>query len=387
MAHLHDIYDSDEHFIIAPAARTISTESTKLVLGWQDHNSERYTFEIPRFVEGHDMLECNEVQIHFDNVSSNRRTANSDYYTVTDLQVSPASDDVVIFSWLISGSATQLVGKLSFSIHFACVSDDGEREYSWHTTTFEGISILKGIHNTKSVIVEHSDAISQITAQIHDALETAHEATDLAQQAAESVLPPLIGSYTDITPAQVKEALRAGRTCVISDSTVYVFSAWFIRSERLYGVYETPVQTAGDGTSFIRKSYLYEKDDGSWQAGSYILQLGNGLPSANEGDTIQFMTRDGRQGWYNVPGLPVPTKADPGKIIHVNADGDGYELVDSDDSGSGINYKIGHGLKIVNGDTLQVDAADAAQQDNTLPITSAAVYQITGNIDALLQQI
>lgn len=162
MAHLHDIYDSDEHFIIAPAARTISTESTKLVLGWQDHNSERYTFEMPRFVEGHDMLECNEVQIHFDNVSSNRRTTNSDYYTVTDLQVSPASEDVVIFSWLISESATELVGKLSFSIHFACVSDDGEQEYSWHTTTFEGISILKGIHNTKALVEKHSDFVSRM---------------------------------------------------------------------------------------------------------------------------------------------------------------------------------------------------------------------------------
>ena len=230
MPHLHDIYDSDDHFIITPATRTISTESTKLVLGWQDHNSERYTFEIPRFVEGHDMLECNEVQIHFDNVSSNKRTTNSDYYTVTDLQVSPASDDVVIFSWLISGSATQLVGKLSFSIHFACVSDDGEREYSWHTTTFEGISILKGIHNTKALVEEYSDFVSRIESIVKDSLdsinacrtaldeavEIVHEADSKAETAinlaegatevAQSAQSSVVTSYNDLTD---KPAIQA----------------------------------------------------------------------------------------------------------------------------------------------------------------------------------
>ena len=293
MPHLHDIYDSDDHFIITPATRTISTESTKLVLGWQDHNSERYTFEMPRFVEGHDMLECNEVQIHFDNVSSNKRTTNSDYYTVTDLQVSPASDDVVIFSWLISGSATQLVGKLSFSIHFACVSDDGEQEYSWHTTTFEGISILKGIHNTKSVIVEHSDAISQITAQIHDALETAHEATDLAQQAAESVLPPLIGSYKDIPPSKVKEALMEGRVCVISYFTTFICCNWFFASNKLYGVgFITSNNfdySIGLNNPLLRTYTLKEKDEeDAWQMSFGVIA---GVPPAGVGDTIQYMNK------------------------------------------------------------------------------------------------
>ena len=83
--------------------------------------------------------------------------------------------------------------------------------------------------------------------------------------------------------------------------------------------------------------------------------------------------------------LPTPSTADVGRVPAVNAEGTGYELVYV--GGGGIGYKIGHGLKVTNGDVLQVDAADAAQQDNTLPITSAAVYQITGNIDALLQTI
>lgn len=55
--------------------------------------------------------------------------------------------------------------------------------------------------------------------------------------------------------------------------------------------------------------------------------------------------------------------------------------------GGGMNYKIGNGLKIINGDTLEVDAATEVEQDNTLPITSAAVYTTVGNIEILLGTI
>ena len=48
--------------------------------------------------------------------------------------------------------------------------------------------------------------------------------------------------------------------------------------------------------------------------------------------------------------------------------------------------EIGDGLKWV-GKKLTVDTADKAQQDNTRPITSAAVYTEIGNIEALLAAI
>lgn len=56
-------------------------------------------------------------------------------------------------------------------------------------------------------------------------------------------------------------------------------------------------------------------------------------------------------------------------------------------SGGGMNYRIGHGLKVTGGNTLEVDTAEEAEQDNTLPITSAAVYTTVGNIEILLETI
>ena len=56
--------------------------------------------------------------------------------------------------------------------------------------------------------------------------------------------------------------------------------------------------------------------------------------------------------------------------------------------GGGTAYTIGHGLKLdAKTNTLSVDTADKMEQDNTLPITSAAVYVEVGNINALLKTI
>ena len=53
---------------------------------------------------------------------------------------------------------------------------------------------------------------------------------------------------------------------------------------------------------------------------------------------------------------------------------------------SGMFYDIGYGLKVVD-NVLMVDAAQEVEQDNTLPITSSAVYTTVGNINALLETI
>ena len=55
------------------------------------------------------------------------------------------------------------------------------------------------------------------------------------------------------------------------------------------------------------------------------------------------------------------------------------------DGGAG-GYAIGDGLKVENG-KLSVDTATSAEQDNTKPITSGAVYTTVGNINALLATI
>lgn len=55
-------------------------------------------------------------------------------------------------------------------------------------------------------------------------------------------------------------------------------------------------------------------------------------------------------------------------------------------SGGGISYQIGSGLK-VEGGILSIDTADQVEEDNTRPVTSAAVFMEIGNIEALLHNL
>lgn len=163
MAHTHLVIDTDVHYKIDGITRTIvNVNETKRMLVQNDHNSERLTFEVPRYVDGHDLTECNIVQVHYANADTYEEKLSSGVYEVDDLHVKGESGDdanIVILSWLVSGNATKYVGTLNFIIRFSCVVD-GFVEYAWNTTIFKGITILEGIYNSDVIVEQYPDVLA-----------------------------------------------------------------------------------------------------------------------------------------------------------------------------------------------------------------------------------
>lgn len=170
MKHIHSVYDTDSHFSISPITRAIKNESSKKTTVMQyDHNSERFTFEMPREIEGHDMTLCNRVEVHYINTASNKSGESKNFYVVDDLQTSPEDDTIVICSWLISQNATMFAGSLAFLLRFVCLSEEGEVTYSWNTDVFKGISVSSGIFNNSEEVIEpYPDALAHFDAKIAD---------------------------------------------------------------------------------------------------------------------------------------------------------------------------------------------------------------------------
>ena len=158
-------------------------------------------------------------------------------------------------------------------------------------------------------------------------------------------------------------------------------------------VYEVPV-TGGEITA---KQQL-NLTAGDWR----VWLVGN---SARDGDVIPRITTNiahiivaptgGTEG-SPFPAIP-PTveeqlRADMGNLADLTTE-DKSSLVAAinevrQTGGGGTAYTIGHGLKLdAKTNTLSVDTADKMEQDNTLPITAAAVYVEVGNINALLNTI
>lgn len=144
MEHLHSVIDYDKRFCIDPVTRMVKNNSGKVTLAQHDHNSERFTFEIPH-ADGHDMSSCDRVEIHFINKSNSSTSLRSEgVYLVDDVKVSPEDNETVTFSWLISDEATKYAGSLKFLVRFICLS--GEKiAYSWSTAIFKGITVVAGM--------------------------------------------------------------------------------------------------------------------------------------------------------------------------------------------------------------------------------------------------
>lgn len=82
----------------------------------------------------------------------------------------------------------------------------------------------------------------------------------------------------------------------------------------------------------------------------------------------------------------VPPAGNPGQVLTKTEQGNIWTYPSG--GGGGGGYTIGAGLRLdPESNILSVDTADAVEQDNTRPVTSAAVFTTVGNIDALLATI
>lgn len=168
MAHIHSVKDTDTRFVIDPITRTIrNLTSRKTTLIQHDHNSERITFELPRYIEGHDMSICNKVEVHYLNIDAETKLKKSGVYIVDDLQISPDDNEKVICSWLIPGDATQLVGTLSFVVRYACI-DGITVTYAWNTAV-TSMNVSTGINASDTVVVDYSDVLEKWKAELFNA--------------------------------------------------------------------------------------------------------------------------------------------------------------------------------------------------------------------------
>lgn len=151
-----EVIDTDHYFVVDAFTRKITSRNPqKDLLIQNDHNSERFTFEVPRFIEGRDVGKCNVVQVCYLN------GRKSGVYTVDDMAVYPFVNDTLICSWLISQNATSTVGPLVFMLRFAQVNDDATVEYAWSTQSYDNVKIVESIDSVNLFEGQYVDAIQQ----------------------------------------------------------------------------------------------------------------------------------------------------------------------------------------------------------------------------------
>lgn len=167
MSHNDKIKDCDAFFEVDPITRQIKNMTpAKIVLMQGDHNSEKFTFTLPRYIEGHDMAESAGAKLHYKNVA---KPDVFGMYEMADLQIDEDNAEKVKCSWLISGNATKEAGSIAFLIEFECY-EGSELAYRWHTAPFSGISIGETFGFSAEIAAQYADVLEQWEQRISNTL-------------------------------------------------------------------------------------------------------------------------------------------------------------------------------------------------------------------------
>lgn len=153
--------------------------------------------------------------------------------------------------------------------------------------------------------------------------------------------------------------------------------------------------TGGSGTGTMVSINGVEADEN----GAVELKLSNIKPDVEydaEGSVILPVVADS-VAWGSVTGKPssyppenhshgeYATSEELNQLKEKNSEQDS-RLRTLEQGGGGISFETDNTLKLEGG-ILSVNTADTVEKDNTLPVTSAAVYTEVGNINALLATI
>lgn len=165
------VTDFDTPFRVDPVTREIVNERReKKILMQGDHNSERFTFEIPRYIEGRDVALCNVVQVCYTNIDARTKRQNTGVYTFDDFNAYEFVNDVMTGTWLISSNATKYEGVLSFMLRFATVKEDGTIAYAWFSKVYNDVYITETLDSIESFETEYVDVIQQWKNSVMDEL-------------------------------------------------------------------------------------------------------------------------------------------------------------------------------------------------------------------------
>lgn len=172
MAQDHRIVDDDNRFIIDGATRLITnlTGNHPSVMQF-DHNSEVLTFQMPRFMEGHDMTLCDEVKVLYKNTGSGTSASNrpvvADVETINDLEIDE-DENSIVFSWTIPEFATLYAGKIVFQFKFVCHGDPQEAEpkFKLYTEQYSFVEVRPSLDLSEILDAQFPNLLDEIESRL-----------------------------------------------------------------------------------------------------------------------------------------------------------------------------------------------------------------------------
>lgn len=331
-----------------------------------DGGVRRLHFSMPRHYGEFDLGKF-VVRVHYENAAK-----EGDLYVPDDVEI---TDDAISFSWLAGDFALKYKGKVTFLVRLKKLDEAGNVVKKFNTAV-AALPVLRGMETDQAIVEDHPDILEQILLRL-DTLEDGGTGANCHVTYLES--PDADGNYVYLRDLESGTYILQGRFIAYSIpdgatrfvSFSYGFPVVIGRTEEktylqcLYPPQNTVQYAEITDTTFERsdRKLLYVPD-------------GNAAAEVGQVLVVKSVGEDGRPtGWgFAVPGV---TDEAVGKAVQ--------DYLEKNPPG-GVDFETDETLTLKDG-VLAVNTAKAMEQDNTLPITSAAVYTEVGNINALLATI
>ena len=134
---------------------TVPTELRRIGVQY-DHNIETVMFDCPRYWDGRD-LSAMRVYVNY-----MRSDGGVGMYLAEDVTIDETDENIMHFSWILSGNATKSKGSLSFLVCAKAVDGDGNEVNHWNSELNREMTISEGLEVQETIINQYPDIITTL---------------------------------------------------------------------------------------------------------------------------------------------------------------------------------------------------------------------------------
>ena len=154
--------DGEPHIIIEATRNITVPEELKRIAVQFDHDVETVIFDCPRYWDEHDLTKM-KIYINY-----MRSDGYMDSYLAQKVSVDAADTSIIHFNWTISRNVTEVKGTLSFLVCAKAVDSNGNEKNHWNSELNQKMYVSEGLECEESVIISHSDIITQLLVRMDD---------------------------------------------------------------------------------------------------------------------------------------------------------------------------------------------------------------------------
>lgn len=161
-------YEQEGHIVINKDRRISVPAELQRIAVQYDHNIETVKFDCPRYWDGIDM---SEMAIY---INYMRNDGIKGSYLVNDVEIDETDNNIMHFTWTVSGHATQVKGELCFIVCIKKLNDAGTELIHWNTEINSDMYVSEGLECNEQITDKFPDVITQMLLAL-DTVEYLHE--------------------------------------------------------------------------------------------------------------------------------------------------------------------------------------------------------------------